>query len=205
MFPNLHKHVCCFTLQLIRTLEQLRAAFIAAYLKESSEAHWLNSSVTSSQEKTHVWPPPLHQVEFPRPQSSRANGASVRREGAVDVATVSRLAHLSDLLEVLVEEPLGVGDGSKASFLVPCGHDTRTHTRRLHDCSVGRLQRQPWKHLDAWCCDIRRFTAGIILLSFVLFIVVITFQYSWVQFNAESMSSNTPSAQLGYLPTILSN
>lgn len=130
----------------------------------SSLVELISHHGTSSQEKTHVWPPPLHQVEFCRPQNSRANGASVQREGAVDVATVSPLAGLSDLLEVLVEEPLGVGDGSKASFLVPCSHDTRTHTRRLHDCSVGRLQRQPWKHLDAWCCNIRRFTADLILL-----------------------------------------
>lgn len=83
-----------------------------------------------------VWSLPLHSVESFRAQNACANRLPVWGEHVIDVAKMFALIELSYQLEVLVEEPLRVGCGSKAIFLVPCSHDTRTHTRRCHGCSV---------------------------------------------------------------------
>lgn len=89
-----------------------------------------------------MWSLPLHSVESVRAQDARANQPSVWGERVIDVAQTLPLTELSQLLEVLVEEPLGVGGGPKASFLVPCHHDTRAHTGRRHGCRVRCLPRQ---------------------------------------------------------------
>ena len=88
---------------------------------------------------THGWSHPLYALQVRGAQDPFANGPSVGREHVVDVAHPFGVTEVFQLLEVLVEKPLGVVDGPIAVFHVTGIDDVHTHTRCRHCCGVSTL------------------------------------------------------------------
>lgn len=88
---------------------------------------------------THRWSSPLYSGQVRRLQDSLSDGISVRWKHLVDEPHPSDGAVLSQLLVVLVEEPLRVGDNAVTIFPVTRADDVHAHTRGRHCCSVSEL------------------------------------------------------------------
>lgn len=83
----------------------------------------------------HFWSQPLHLVQVCGLQDLRTNGLPVRGERFIDEFNISDHAVLFQILVVLFEEPLWVGEGPITILFLTGVHDASTHTWRRHRCS----------------------------------------------------------------------
>jgi len=85
---------------------------------------------------THRWSQPHHSSQVGGAQYPLADGAPVRWEHIVDELHFSGDTVLFQLMVVLAEEPVGVGDAPVTILLVTGLHDVQTHTGGRHRCSI---------------------------------------------------------------------